>query len=360
MTDQNVYGRLADRLDAIPNGFPKTESGVELRLLEKLYTREEAVLAAEMRLTFESAERIAQRARWDLGVVTPLLEKMVQKGLIRAKGEEEQRVFGLMPFVVGIYEAQLSRLDEELAQLFEEYYRQAFAREVLKESPPIHVVVPVEKSIPVEVQVFPYEQASVLLGKAKSFGVRRCICRVQKALVGEPCKFPVENCLVFSPVEGAFKGDSEVRTITRENALQLLKESGEAGLIHSSANIQEGRSYICNCCACCCGIMRGLSQFGIENSIAKSSFHAKVDHEMCNGCGVCADRCQFGAPMVLNGTTQLDIKRCVGCGVCVVTCPTGALTLAKKPEDQRSQPPLDRSEWLRRRAESRGMSLEDG
>ena len=29
---EDVYRRLAQTLDAIPNGFPATESGVELRL----------------------------------------------------------------------------------------------------------------------------------------------------------------------------------------------------------------------------------------------------------------------------------------------------------------------------------------
>ena len=56
--NQNVYKKLAQRLDAIPNGFPETESGVELKILAKLYTPEEATLASEMRLTPESAEKL--------------------------------------------------------------------------------------------------------------------------------------------------------------------------------------------------------------------------------------------------------------------------------------------------------------
>ena len=37
------YQRLAERLDALPNGFPPTADGVELRLLAKLFTPEEAI-----------------------------------------------------------------------------------------------------------------------------------------------------------------------------------------------------------------------------------------------------------------------------------------------------------------------------
>jgi len=168
--EQNIYKKLARKLDAIPNGFPETESGVELKLLAKIFTPEEAELASEMRLTPESAEQIARRTNRDPVKATVILEEMVSKRLIEAVGEGEQRRFCLRPFVVGFYEGQLGRMDEELARLFEEYYP-AFAMEVLSKSPSIHKVIPVEKSIPVEVQVFPYEQASALLKKAKSFAV---------------------------------------------------------------------------------------------------------------------------------------------------------------------------------------------
>jgi len=57
---ENVYKKLARRLDSMPHGFPETESGVELRLLEKIFTPEEAELFSEMRLTPESATEIAQ------------------------------------------------------------------------------------------------------------------------------------------------------------------------------------------------------------------------------------------------------------------------------------------------------------
>jgi electron transport complex protein RnfB len=353
-----VYEKLARRLDAIPNGFPRTKSGVELKLLAKMYTGEEAALASEMRLKTETPEEIARRTGRDPAKTKALLETMAEKGLIRARGEGKERKFGLMPFIVGIYESQLDRLDKETAHLFEEYYEN-FAKEALSVTPSLHVVIPVEKSIPFEVQVFPYEQASQLLEKAKSFGVRKCICRVQKSLIGEPCKYPVETCLVFAPFEGAFQDSPDIRGLTKEEAFSILRESEESGLIHSSSNVREGRTYICNCCTCCCGIMRGISQFGVENSVAKSDFFAAVNTELCIGCGTCQKRCQFGAPTIVDGTSHVDQKRCVGCGLCVVTCPTQAMSLARKPADQRHVPPKDQMEWMTERAKSRGISLQD-
>ncbi len=355
---QNVYKKLALKLDRIPNGFPETKSGVELKLLAKLYTVEEAEIASEMRLTPESLEEIAQRTGRSPEATRTLLETMVEKGLIRTKGRDEERRFGLMPFIVGIYESQLSRLDEETALLFEEYY-ETFAKQALSVTPSLHVVIPVEKSIPFEVQIFPYEQASQLLKKAKSFGVRKCICRVQRAFVGEPCKYSLETCLAFRPFEEAFENDADVRVISKEEAFKILRETEEAGLVHSSANMQEGHSYICNCCTCCCGIIRGIAQFGVENSVAKSDFYAAVNPELCTGCETCLKRCQFGAPSIIDSVSHVDKNRCVGCGLCVVTCPSQALSLVRKPIGQNPAPPRNYSEWMTERAKSRGINLQD-
>ncbi|KPL17221.1 MAG: hypothetical protein AMS23_09630 [Bacteroides sp. SM1_62] len=48
--------KLAKRLDQIPNGFPKTGSGVELRLLAKLFTPEEAALALNLNPDLQSVK----------------------------------------------------------------------------------------------------------------------------------------------------------------------------------------------------------------------------------------------------------------------------------------------------------------
>ena len=59
------YKLLAERLDALPNGFPPTPDGAELRLLAKLFTPEEALLACQLRLTPETPAQIAARVGGD-------------------------------------------------------------------------------------------------------------------------------------------------------------------------------------------------------------------------------------------------------------------------------------------------------
>jgi electron transport complex protein RnfB len=353
---EDVYRKLAQRLDAIPNGFPTTESGVELRLLAKIFTSEEATLASSMRLTLESATDIATRAGVEPDIAYRTLRGMVRKRLIRTKKSKGQLIFGLMPFVVGIYEEQLPRIDTELAELFEQYYQETKGGFFCNE-PSVHRIIPIEKVIPFDLEIFPYEKASVMLEEAKSWGVRDCICRVQQRLVGKGCDNPVENCLFFAPFEGAFSRGGVTRQITKEESLCILREAEEAGLLHSTANYRDGLFYICNCCICCCGVMRGVAEFGNPNAVARSDFRAAVNPDVCAGCGDCVERCQFGALSVSEVFCVVNYNRCVGCGLCASVCPTGALYVERRPETEASPLPDDIKEWMLCRAQERNISI---
>src|SRR4030042_1002249 len=124
---ENAYLALADRLDQIPNGFPRTESGVELKLLAKLFTPEEAYLTSTMNLEHQTIQVIAKKNKLEESKVKSLLIGMVKKGLIDLKKQEGVGLtFGLIPFVVGFYERQNAKIDKEFAELFEKYYKEVF------------------------------------------------------------------------------------------------------------------------------------------------------------------------------------------------------------------------------------------
>jgi Fe-S-cluster-containing hydrogenase component 2 len=358
MTEE-IYRKLAERLDAIPNGFPATESGVELRLLAKIFTPEEAALAAVMRLTREPASDIAARAGVDPDAAYRALKRMGRKGQIRIKKGKGQLAFGLRPFVVGFYEEQLSRMDVELATLFEQYLQETGGAGIVREAPAVHRVIPVGEAIPFDLEIFPYERASELLENAKSWAVRDCICRVQQKLVGKGCDRPIENCLVFAPVEGVFDHSEVDRAITKEEALRILYETEEAGLVHSTGNYRDGHNYLCNCCTCCCGVLRSVAEFGVPTTAVRSDFYTVVDAEVCSGCGDCLERCQFGALSLPDDVCVVDYARCVGCGLCATVCPTDALYLERRPEGEVPPPPVDINEWMVQRAQERGISISE-
>lgn len=353
--NEDVYRRLAGKLDAFPTGFAPTPSGVELRLLEHLFSPEEAALAAAMGPDFEPASAIAGRVGVSAELAQGMLEAMAQKGLIHARRSEAGAGYALAPFIGTIFEAQLPRMSREFASLFERYYEETRGGRLVDGAPPVHRVIPVEQSIPTDVEIYPYERASELLAQARSWAVRDCVCRVQQRQLGKGCQHPIDVCLLFAPVENAF-ADSEVdRPISKEEALEILRRAEEAGLVHSSYNYREGIRHICNCCTCACVFLRGAVQYGRLSGVAHSHFRSAVDAGLCAGCGDCTERCPFGALSLPGDTCVVDAGRCMGCGLCASVCPTGALHLERLPESEAGELLADRSAWaserLRRRSD---------
>ena len=340
----DMYHQLAQKLDELPNRFPQTQSGIEYRMLAKIFAPEEAVLACVMNLEPESVSVIAEKAGIDPKETRDTLKRMTAKGLIDIKKGDGEFTYALRPFIVGFYEGQLPRIDKEMAELFEQYHKETMGG-LLRPTPALHRVIPVGRAIPLTVNIDPYEQATRMLENAQSWGVRDCICRKQQQLLGKGCDHALETCLVFSHVKNAFDRSKTDRALTKEEALKILLETEEAGLVHSSGNYRDGIEYICNCCICCCGIMRGIAEYGILSAVAHSDFEIELDESACNVCAACIDRCQFNALSLPDTMLAVDLKHCVGCGLCVLVCPTEALHLRRRNEGEIIPPPENIIEW---------------
>lgn len=346
------YRLLARSLDALPNRFPPADDESDLRLLAKIFTPEEALLAANLLPELETPAQISARLGRDMREVTGLLKEMSKKGQITIGKTDQGRLgFSLMPFVVGIYEEQVARMDAELARLFEDYFQKSFGG-VLKAEPQVHRVIPVGVSIKNNMEVRPFESVYELIDGAQSWGVLDCICRKQKTLIGKPCGHPLDVCMVLSSSADAFSsntGGSPVRPLTHNEAVQTLQRAAEAGLVHCVSNNQRELWYICNCCTCSCGVLRGMAELGIANAVARSAFVNVVDESLCAGCEDCVPACMFHA-ITVDGVAQVQEIRCVGCGVCVSVCPQGALHLERRTDV--AEPPITEEAWRMARSAS--------
>lgn len=353
----DTYKKLAEKLHKLPQGFPATESGVELKILKKIFTPKEAEMALKIRPLPETAEAMANRLGKPLDEMQSILDSMVKKGQIGSAKMQAGQVFMLVPFVVGIFEFQLNRIDKELAELVEEYAPNLMGT-LGQHTPSLMRVIPLNIEIDAEHQVHPYEDLRKVMDKAKSFQLQDCICRKEQELQGKPCKHTVEVCLGFSNHEGAFDKYPRGRLISKEEALDVLAKSDEEGLVHCTYNVQKGQMFVCNCCSCCCGILRGIKEFNAPHILAKSNYVAVIDEETCAVCGVCADeRCPMDAIAEDNGGYSVKPERCIGCGACISTCPTESITLVRKPESEHDQPPANIADWYFKRAQSRGIQI---
>lgn len=339
----SAYQNLALKLDSLPNGYPPTDDGAHIRLLEYLFEAEEAKVASQLTDVLESAEAIAGRAGTDKHEARDLLKAMSKKGLITAGRMEGGFGFKLLPFVVGIYEYQAPRFDKKMAELFEDYYQKGFGRS-LEVQPQVHRVIPVNQTVKNDMEVRPYESALEIINSNNSWAVFDCICRKQKAFIGDPCDHPIESCMTFSKRENAYDGSPFFKALTKEEAVETLMDCAEAGLVHSVSNSMDGTSYICNCCTCSCGILRGMSELGIANVVARSAFVNTVDPDNCIACGDCMFKCQFDA-LELEEVMVVDSVKCVGCGVCVQVCEQDALAMVRRPEEDIVNVPVTEEEW---------------
>ena len=353
MSDE-IYRKLAKILDTLPNGFPSTPNGLEIKILEKIFTADEAELFCDLKLTPESVEKIAERTGRPLEGLEEKLRSMCKRGEVLGIDLNGVKLFAMLPWVIGIYEFQIDRMDREFCEMCEEYM-EYFGPPLLGLQPRIMQTVPIEKEIPVKQDALPYEQISFIIENGKSFRLNECICKKERGLMDDPCKRPREVCLSISPVEGADIISGWGRSISRAEAYEVLRQSEEAGLVHLTGNVESGHTFICNCCACCCGVLRSVNEFGLTN-VVNAHFYAEIEEDDCNGCGICLDeRCQVKAIEETEESYRVITERCIGCGLCVTSCPTDAIQLLRKPEAEIIHPPKDARAWNEERARQRAV-----
>jgi len=333
-----IYEKLREHLDSLPAGYPKTKSGVELKILQKLFTEEEAEMACQLKPFPETAEQIAQRLGRDPRATSDLLYRMSQRGLIlRLKAGQGYQYMASM-FIVGIFEFQVKSLDREMAQMFDEYAQEALYRELIRPQTPQLRVVPVQESLDKTAQIKPYDELRKIVASQKTLALADCICRKKNSLLGHPCSKPLESCFIFGAIGEYYIENGMARRVTLEEALEVLRRNEEAWLVPSPANARKVGG-ICSCCSCCCGVLKAIKLHSRPSSVVKSNYFAQVNQDLCAGCGTCIERCQMEAVYMDNDWAAIDLKRCVGCGLCVTTCPTKALSLRPKSPKEHYVPP---------------------
>jgi ferredoxin len=346
-----IYQKLAHHLDNLPGGFPSTVSGVELRILRKLFTREEAELAPFLTLLPEEPRVVARRAKITPEEASQRLEVMAKKGLILRMGaDDSQTRYAAAQFVIGIWEFHVNDLDTEFVSDMQEYmptlFEQAWKYPQLR-------TIPVGRSISSQIEVLPYEKAEELVSTHKKFLVAPCICRREHHTMGIDCKMPEETCLVFGFASDYYRRNGLGRVIDLEETLDILKEADKKGLVLQPTNSKEIVN-ICCCCGCCCGVLRNVKRHPKPASIVSTPFVAVLNSETCKGCGACAKRCQMEALKLAEEKAVLDTDRCIGCGLCVSTCPTGSLALSRKPKSEQPKLPKDMIQSSIRLGQARG------
>ncbi|MFP5213789.1 MAG: 4Fe-4S dicluster-binding protein [Acidobacteriota bacterium] len=349
--NKDVYEALAAHLDRLPAGFPRTPENVEIRILKRLFTPEEAALAQLVSLKPQPPEDIAARSGHDPAELAAKLEAMSRRGLIFRVRKGDMVLYMAAQFVIGIWEYHVNDLDPELIRDINEYLPHFFKGMASLGTPQLRTI-PISKALPSEQAIVAYDEARKIVLEQEKVLVAPCICRKEHQIMGHGCDRPMESCLVFGVGADYYLENGLGRMIEKEEALGILDRAEASGLVLQPSNAQKVVN-ICTCCGCCCQILKNLKKLPAPARHVASNYFAVVDSEACSGCSICAGRCQMDAVDLEGGTASILKDRCIGCGLCVSTCPEEAISLEMKPEEERTTPPANFMETHKRIAKER-------
>jgi Na+-translocating ferredoxin:NAD+ oxidoreductase subunit B len=326
----DMHEQLREILDSHPATAPKSERIIEI--LRLLFTPDEAAVAVTMSFKPKSPELIAAASNISAEEAIKRLESMADKGIIFTNKKGGAIKYGLVPVIPGLFEfpfmkGKTTTLQERLGRLWEEYHLEALGGSFSGNPTPLMRVVPVDRSITMRDRVHPYEEVKRLIEQSGYIAVTNCACRESVS----KCDKPKDVCLIFDGAAEFLVERGFARQISIDEGIRVLDRAEEAGLVHTSNNSADRATVICNCCPCCCTVLRGKTQLHHPHAFSTSRFGATVRPEDCTGCGICEEeRCPVHAIEVKEGVAAVDAAECIGCGLCASGCPSGAIEMAER------------------------------
>jgi len=361
---EEIYHALAERLSKTPEGAPINED--LMAILHRLYTESEALVGGKFSSIPMTLDKIAAITGIEENDLKVILDGMSDKGLVLDIPRKDSFYYMLAPMLVGFFEYTFMRTGDhaslkELAELFETYFHsEGVMKEIAGLDTKIMRTLIYESIIPlaVETEVLDYEKATEIIRQSGGGAITMCACRHEASHLGNACDAPVEVCMSLGRAAEWIVRKGLGKPATVEDLLGVLARTQELGLVHLCDNVMNKPTYICNCCGCCCKVLRGINEQQVF-ATQTSNFIPSIELESCISCGICADRCQIHAITMTdqeNGreVPVLNNERCIGCGACASAsaCPSGSLTMSRR--SVLNVPPADGREKLRRMAMEKG------
>jgi len=343
--DNSIYEKLRSQIDQYSVGFNATKSGVEIKILKKIFTENEAKIYLNMTRKLETAEVIAERAGMDGQSVIETLDRMTANGVTFPRKKNGKKYYSAAPFMHGFFEnIALLKMDRELAGLFDEYIQNGFVPKVFTLKS-----VPINLSVDHSGAVLPFDDVKKIIESKERIGLTKCACMAKMEKLDGKCTNPIEVCISFDYyAEYGIENYGLGRWITKEEAIEVLKKAEKAGLVHQVGGSAENIECICNCCPDCCMGLKIIRKLPSPAHAAKSNYLTKAVPGLCFQCGDCIRRCPMDAASLTDEGISVDANRCIGCGLCVTACAAGAIQLVRKPENQiRGYMPSEKYAFLR-------------
>ena len=351
MKNRDIYGRLADHLSALGMGYPPSEDLVEILKANFNPQEAEVALALPTRvipLEPVGIDEIMGTINLPREELQNILERLAQRGLLfSGKTKDGKDGYALQQVGFGFpqtffWKGEDTPHAQNMAALVAKYFNRKVNQAAYgsAETKPFRYV-PVDKTIEPSLQaVYPYHMMEHVIQHAKVIAVAHCACRITATLRGRPCEHPTEVCIKFDEMAQYVIKRGVARAISKEEALEIIKQTEEAGLVHFVDNAIGEIKHNCNCCGCACWNVGSIKRRKIpRDTLMASYFIRETDEDECIECGGCIEVCPVEAVTMEEDSPIVDEAWCIGCGVCVSQCPTGAARL-KLREDKIDEAPM--------------------
>lgn len=324
--DQNaVYRELSKKLML-------EHSKILPRIWESVCSVEEAEL---LNLMPGTAEDLASKTGKDVTAVGAMLDSLFHKGAAFDAVKDGRRVFRMPRHIVQFHDASIlwREAPPEMIKLWVEFmdteFRQIPELATAAGLPAFMRIIPIGESLETRTRILVYEDAARMIEDASEIAVVDCTCRKSH----RHCDKPVEVCLQLNRGAEYTRRRGTGRMIDKKEALAILKLSEDAGLVHATENKGGRLNVLCNCCNCCCEMMRFAKNTKTKGVIAPSRFTASIKGDVCTSCGACIDVCPMESiTLEGDGPARVD-ETCIGCGLCAHSCPAAAVSLSEtRPE----------------------------
>lgn len=169
-------------------------------------------------------------------------------------------------------------------------------------------------------QVIPLEHTKEVLRKSYEIALGDCMCRKIKHLDYK------DKCLFINRSADSMVRKGGGKFIDIDKAINFVDYMKNNCYFSVWTGPKPFVACICSCNSKECAIHSNDLKY-FKKPMSKGLFIAEIDKKACNNCGLCKEKCEWGAIDIVENKILINDKICSGCGMCRGACRKNAINL---------------------------------